>query len=40
MTANVTDATFADDVLASDLPVLVDFAQIEAALAARPQPSR
>jgi thioredoxin 1 len=25
MTANVTDATFADEVLASDLPVLVDF---------------
>jgi thioredoxin 1 len=25
MTTEVTDATFADDVLASDLPVLVDF---------------
>jgi thioredoxin 1 len=25
MTADVTDASFADDVLASDLPVLVDF---------------
>jgi len=25
MTVNVTDATFADEVLASDLPVLVDF---------------
>jgi thioredoxin 1 len=25
MTANVTDASFADEVLASDLPVLVDF---------------
>ncbi len=25
MTANITDATFADEVLASDLPVLVDF---------------
>jgi thioredoxin 1 len=25
MTASVTDATFADEVLASDIPVLVDF---------------